>query len=72
MAGIFNLKCSTWSVLTANFQWHMCDKGGKNATEKAGEGQEASILGVNIVRIVYDHAEGYCTCSLGITFFFFS
>ena len=50
----------------------MCDKGGKNATEKAGEGQEASILGVNIVRIVYDHAEGYRTCSLGITFFFFS
>ena len=34
----------------------MCDKGGKDATEKAREGQEASILGVNIVRIVYDHA----------------
>ena len=34
----------------------MCDKGGKNATEKAGKGQEASILGVNTVKIVFDHA----------------
>ena len=34
----------------------MCDRGGKDATEKAGKGQEARMLGVNTVKIVFDHA----------------
>lgn len=55
MAGVFNLKCGAWFVLTANFQWHVCDKGGEDATERAGEGQGASTLGLNIAKIVFDH-----------------
>ena len=34
----------------------MCDRGGKDATEKAEKGQEARMLGVNTVKIVFDHA----------------
>ena len=49
----------------------MCDRGGKDATEKAGKGQEARMLGVNTVKIVFDHAQGYCIYFLGITFFLF-
>ena len=56
VAGVFNLKCGAWFVLTANFQWHVCDKGGEDATEKVGEGQGASTLGLNIAKIVFDHA----------------